>query len=210
MNTEKSKEGMSRRELIQGLAVLGVIGASGSVLTGAASAVDTGTNPNIDTLKKVLIERLVNTRYYLTESGDVVVLLNDEVWPGDEGGAYHQDWLFNPDYGLKDNPHAALENNVETDIVHSGIPQDWNLESVSEILNSANQLGLLDDANLIYQVLREKIHLETHGAHNQGVQMFLDWVGGSDELTVDQKDLIADTVVQYLTLPRPQTNHEFY
>ena len=210
MEEEKSHEGISRRELVQGLALLGLFGAGGGALAGAVVAEGNGTDPDYENLRKVLVERLVNTRYYLAEDGSVVVLLNDEVWPGDEGGAYHQGWLFDPNYGLKGNPHAALEDTVVTDIEHQGIPQGWNLGGIDAILSTSRQLGLLDDANLVYRVLREKIHIETHGAHDEGVKKLLDWVGHSDALTTDQKGLIADTIVEYTALPRPQTFHDFY
>ena len=149
MEEEKSHEGISRRELVQGLALLGLFGAGGGALAGAVVAEGNGTDPDYENLRKVLVERLVNTRYYLAEDGSVVVLLNDEVWPGDEGGAYHQDWLFNPNDGLKENPHAALEDTVVTDIEHKGIPQGWNLGGIDTILSTSRQLGLLDDANLV-------------------------------------------------------------
>jgi hypothetical protein len=210
MENEQLKNGISRRELMQSLTALGLLGVSSTMLAGPASAANSVNPLHRDTVNKVLIERLVNTHFYQDSDGNVIVLLKDEIWPGDEGSAYHQDWLFNPDYGLKENPRAALEDTIETDIEHSGIPQGSDIENIGEILEISKRLGLLDDANLLYQVLREKIHVETHGALDEGVRQFLDWVNELTDLTEEQRNNISGAAVRYLSLARPQENHNFY
>jgi hypothetical protein len=210
MENEETKNGISRRELMQSLTALGILGVGGSMLAGPASAANSGNQLHRKTINKVLIERLVNTHFYEDDSGNVIVMLRDEVWPGDEGGAYHQDWLFNPEYGLKENPRAALEDTIETDVDHEGIPEGCDIDNISSILEMAKRLGLLDDANLLYRVLREKIHIETHGALDEGVRQFLSWIDEAPNLTQDQKNTVSDAAVQFLGLPRPQDDHDFY
>jgi len=207
---EKSQNELSRRQMIQKLTALSLLSAGGSFLAGKASAEVLTIPSHQHELKKVLIERLVNTHYHQDENGTITVLMNDEIWPGDEGGAYHQDWLFNPDYGLKTNARAALEDTIETDINHKGIPQGCDLDCVDTLIDSAEQMGLLDDLNLVYHVLREKIHVETHGAHERGVEMYLDWAMASDSLSLEEKQIVGKNVKKFMALPRPQGDHEYY
>lgn len=211
MDNREERNGMSRRELLGRFALIGLMASAGGTIGGDALAQTTGkSNPDYEALRKVLVERLLNTRYYFATDGSIVVLPRDEVWPGDTGGAYHADWLFNTVDGLKANPNAALEQTIITDIVHEGIPSGWDLTRVSQIINSAEAMGLLDDFNLIYQVLREKIHVETHGAHEYGVKMFQAWIQESAAYSQDQKDIVDRAAVDYLSRPIAQDHHDYY
>lgn len=201
---------LSRRELMGKVALLGLVASGGGLAASQALAQGTGVDPDKEVLRKVLIERLVNSRYYIAEDGSVVVLPHDEVWPGDSGGAYHADWLFNSVDGLKTEPNVALEQTVYTDIVHEGIPSGWDLSKIKRIIQSAEATGLLDDANLVYQVLREKIHVEMHGAHEYGVELFRGWIQDSPDYTAEQKSLIDRAATDYLSRPVVQTQHDFY
>lgn len=201
---------ISRRDAMAGSGLLALLAlGAGLKSTGTAEAAE-GIPPDFEVLKKVLIERLLNTRYYIGEDGSVVVFTHDEVWPGDGGGAQHSDWLFNSVTGLKTDAHPALEETIYTDIEHEGIPDGWDLSNVKTICDLAQQTELLGDTNLAYQVLREKIHVETHGAHEVGVQYFRSWVADSPELDAATKQTIDAAVQDYLAQAFPSDEHDWY
>jgi hypothetical protein len=209
MDSNDANNGLSRREVIGGIALLGLLGAV-AVDRPQAAAQETTGNANYEALRRVLIERLINTRYYTGPDGSVYVLQRDEVWPGVAGGAYHADWLFNESTGLKRNPRAALEDTIVTETMHHGVPAGCDLSLVTQILDNAEALGLFDNIGLIYQVLREKINVETIGAHNYGVSLFRDWVANHPELSSEQRDTIDASAVAYLNVARPHDHHDFY
>lgn len=200
---------LSRRRILKTLLAAGVLGSGATVLQRTAAA-QGGDVADYETLRKVLVERLLNTRYHVSDEGALLVMLGDEVWPGDGGGAAHADWLFNAQSGLKVDPHVALEQTIVTDIVHEGVPQGWNLEAVERIVNDAESLGLFDSINLVYQVLREKVHVETHGAHEAGVHKFTEWVNASSDFTTSEKNIINQATSQYMQTAVTQTDHDWY
>jgi hypothetical protein len=204
-----STEGIRRRDVLGGMALFGLLGAAGTGLS-QATAQAASAGANFEEVRKVLIERLVNTRYYTGPDGSVYVLPGDEVWPGESGGAYHADWLFNQLDGLKHNSRAALSDKVVAESEHFGVPSGADLSPVDEILKNAEMLGLLDDFGLIYRVFREKIAMETMGAHDYGVQLFREWAASNPELSDAQRAEIDAATVAYLNVARPHDHHLFY
>ncbi len=209
MSSMEPPDGITRRELVGGivaLSLLSTVGTSSQSVSAQASV----EPAHYEALRKTLIERLVNTRYYSAPDGSIHVLPHDEVWPGESGGAYHADWLSNGLTGLKTNPRIALEDTVIADAVHEGVPSGCDVSLVRQILDNAATLGLLDDAGLIYQVFREKISSETVGAHTYGVHQFHEWTLANPDLTKEQRDVIDSAVVSYLDVARPHHSHTWY
>jgi hypothetical protein len=202
--------GVTRRQMVESLLLLGLLGAATGLDSSTASAQSTVSAQKYQRLRKTLIERLVNTRYHPAPDGSIVVLHGDEVWPGESGGAYHADWLFNELSGLANNPYAALEDTVIADKVHEGIMPETDLSPVTQILENAKLLGLFDDIGLIYQVMREKISIETAGAHSFGVRQFREWALVHPEFTQEQRDTIDSAATLFLNVAYPHSFHDFY
>lgn len=198
--------GLTRRQVVESLLLLGFLGTAGFDAS-SASAQATTSVEKYEKLRRTLIERLVNTRYHQAQDGSIVVLPGEEVWPGESGGAYHADWLFNEINGLTNNPRAALEDSIVTNELHEGILSDTDLSPVTHILQDARKLGLFDDIGLIYQVMREKFSIETMGAHTQGVRQFREWALANQELTQEQRDAIDSAAMSFLNVARPHHEH---
>lgn len=203
---------IDRRDWMFALAAASVAGIASQVdRTGdIANAQSGGSPPDLDVLCKVLVERLLNTRYSVESDGSIVVFPDDEIWPGDPGGATHSDWILNSTTGLKSDPAAALEPDVQNDLFHAGIESGWDLRQISDVMEFANDLKILDNANLIYRVLREKIHIETHGAHSRGVEMFQEWVYAHPTMDPSTQISVGEAVNEYLSMAVNQSAHSWY
>lgn len=203
-------EPLSRRDLIKGIALMAALSSAAGGVVGGADAYAQSIPPGNDALCKVLIERLLNTKFDIDSVGNVIVYEDDEVWRGDQGAAYHHEWLFDPEIGFKTNPQAALQANNPLIADHAGVDPGNYTEKISEILSNADFLNVLGESNLIYKVLKEKIHVETHGAHDRGVEMFLEWLRDSPDLSPEILAKIENLAQTYFDRPMVQVSHWYY
>ena len=209
MNDANSGANITRRELVGSLVLLGMFGATAQHATSAAGQEATG-GASYEKLRQVLIERLVNTHYSTGPDGSIQVLPGDEVWPGQSGGAYHADWLFNDVTGLASDPRQALEDSIVAQEVHGGIVPGTDLSLVQQIVENAKALGLFDEGNLVYQVMREKMSVEAIGARTQGVKMFREWALANSEFTAEQQEFIDAAAASYMNVAWPHDDGHYY
>lgn len=214
--TEDYAQGnVSRRELVQRMLLL-TAGAAGAAAVGggSASAEETTTPRLSDECRKVLIERICNARYDVDENGKVIVQYNDGVWPGYiVGGAQHQDWLLNPDQGLKGNPQAALSQ----DLNDPGIPDHAGADpgpdaaaAIGDIFAKAAQLGVMDEANLIYFVLKRKMDTDYHGALQKSIDDFANFITERQDVDAETKGRIQALIREFNSRPVAMVYHSDY
>lgn len=203
-----NKGAFSRRELARTVLAGAALGLGGVIAYTAPARAELTAGQKAS-LSKVLIERLFNTRYEINGEGVLTVYPQDEVWASG-GGAQHQAWLFDAITGLKADPQAALEQTVATGPEHAGIDSSIDASDVSIILQKAEAAGLLDELNLAYWVLKEKIHVETAGAYDTGVEIFSLWVAEHETLDPSTKGLVQDLVMEYLSLPATNQGEGWY
>ena len=192
-------ETLSRRDLGKALLASAAVGFGGSMVSSSVAEAQL-TSEQKASLSKVLIERILNTRYELDAQGVLTVHSGDEVW-SDGGGVFHQSWLLDEIAGLKADPRACLEETIFDSTVHTGIFPGIDLTVVEELLQRAEEAGILDDLNLMYWVLKEKIHVESLNAHLEGVERFNEWVQSHTSVGAVLKSDVHSLVAEYLSQP---------